>query len=112
MPPHLGELTRFPITAQTITADPPRYVYDHIGEDHNNIVKELLATISTFAVTTLWLGPCEIVYIWSVCNCFGLNFELWVQKFFQKAPFASVEVRTWAARFGGLPFGVGSSDCP
>ncbi|XP_019363472.1 PREDICTED: protein-cysteine N-palmitoyltransferase HHAT-like protein [Gavialis gangeticus] len=68
-----------------------RYVYDHIGEDHNNIVKELLATISTFAITTLWLGPCEIVYIWSVCNCFGLNFELWVQKFFQRAPFASME---------------------
>uniref|UniRef100_A0A7M4E250 Hedgehog acyltransferase like n=1 Tax=Crocodylus porosus TaxID=8502 RepID=A0A7M4E250_CROPO len=81
----------FPTPAKTIATAPPRYVYDHIGEDHNNIVKELLATVSTFAITTLWLGPCEIVYIWSVCNCFGLNFELWVQKFFQRAPFASME---------------------
>nr|XP_006120672.1 protein-cysteine N-palmitoyltransferase HHAT-like protein isoform X2 [Pelodiscus sinensis] len=68
-----------------------KYVYDHLGETHDNVVKELRATVSTFAVTTLWLGPCEIVYIWSVCNCFGLNFELWVQKFFQREPFASVE---------------------
>lgn len=73
-----------------------RYVYDHIGENHDNIIKELIATIATFAVTTLWLGPCEIVYIWSVFNCFGLNFELWVQKFFQWEPFAKLEVRCWA----------------
>lgn len=72
-----------------------RYVYDHIGENHDNIIKELIATIATFAVTTLWLGPCEIVYIWSVFNCFGLNFELWVQKFFQWEPFAKLEVRSW-----------------
>ncbi|XP_006120672.2 protein-cysteine N-palmitoyltransferase HHAT-like protein isoform X2 [Pelodiscus sinensis] len=68
-----------------------KYVYDHLGETHDNVVKELRATVSTFVVTTLWLGPCEIVYVWSVCNCFGLNFELWVQKFFQREPFASVE---------------------
>uniref|UniRef100_A0A663F3F4 Hedgehog acyltransferase like n=1 Tax=Aquila chrysaetos chrysaetos TaxID=223781 RepID=A0A663F3F4_AQUCH len=70
-----------------------KYVYDHIGENHDNIMKELVATIATFAVTTLWLGPCEIVYIWSVFNCFGLNFELWVQKFFQQEPFAKLEAK-------------------
>ncbi|XP_053121241.1 protein-cysteine N-palmitoyltransferase HHAT-like protein [Hemicordylus capensis] len=68
-----------------------KYVYDHIGENHDNILKELLATISTFLITTLWLGPCEIVYIWSICNCFGLNFELWVQQFFQLKMFAGIE---------------------
>ncbi|XP_062813812.1 protein-cysteine N-palmitoyltransferase HHAT-like protein isoform X2 [Anolis carolinensis] len=68
-----------------------KYVYDYLGGNHDNILKELVATISTFLVTTLWLGPCEIVYIWSICNCFGLNFELWVQQFFQLKPFASME---------------------
>ncbi|ETE61558.1 Protein-cysteine N-palmitoyltransferase HHAT-like protein, partial [Ophiophagus hannah] len=61
-------------------------------DDHDNILKELMATTSTFLITTLWLGPCEIVYIWSICNCFGLNFELWVQQFFQLKPFADKEV--------------------
>ncbi|XP_073438287.1 protein-cysteine N-palmitoyltransferase HHAT-like protein [Dendrobates tinctorius] len=70
-----------------------KYVYDYLGENHDNIKKELVATIATFIVTTLWLGPCEIVYIWSVCNCFGLNFELWVQKFFELEPFASIEAK-------------------
>ncbi|KFZ63877.1 Protein-cysteine N-palmitoyltransferase HHAT-like, partial [Antrostomus carolinensis] len=74
-----------------------KYVYDHIGENHDNIMKELMATIATFAVTTLWLGPCEIVYIWSIFNCFGLNFELWVQKFFQQGPFAKLESKMSAA---------------
>ncbi|XP_038654448.1 hedgehog acyltransferase like, b [Scyliorhinus canicula] len=68
-----------------------KYVYDYLGEDHDNILKELLATVCTFLITTLWLGPGNVVYIWSVCNCFGLNFELWVQKFFQREPFASIE---------------------
>ncbi|KAG8443481.1 hypothetical protein GDO86_012032, partial [Hymenochirus boettgeri] len=70
-----------------------KYVYDFIGEGHDNIKKELIATVSTFLITTLWLGPCEIVYIWSVCNCFGLNLELWVQKFFQLGPFARLEAK-------------------
>lgn len=70
-----------------------KYVYDHIGENHDNVMKELMATIATFAVTTLWLGPCEIVYIWSVFNCFGLNFELWVQKFFQWEPLSKLEAK-------------------
>uniref|UniRef100_A0A8C2QAX6 Hedgehog acyltransferase like, a n=1 Tax=Cyprinus carpio TaxID=7962 RepID=A0A8C2QAX6_CYPCA len=67
------------------------YVYDYIGENHDAIFKELLATICTFAVTTLWLGPCELVYIWSFFNCFGLNFELWVAKFFSLPPFSTIE---------------------
>ncbi|XP_063780421.1 protein-cysteine N-palmitoyltransferase HHAT-like protein [Pseudophryne corroboree] len=70
-----------------------KYVYDYLGEGHNNIRKELVATISTFLVTTLWLGPCDIVYIWSVFNCFGLNFELWVQKFFELEQFAKLEAK-------------------
>ncbi|XP_018414142.1 PREDICTED: protein-cysteine N-palmitoyltransferase HHAT-like protein [Nanorana parkeri] len=68
-----------------------KYVYDYLGEGHDNIKKELLATVFTFLVTTLWLGPCDIVYIWSVFNCFGLNFELWVQKFFELSPFTKLE---------------------
>lgn len=69
-----------------------RYVYDYIGGDHDRIFRELLATLCTFAVTTLWLGPCQVVYVWSVLNCFGLNFELWVAKLFSLPPFSSVEV--------------------
>lgn len=80
-----------------------RYVYDHIGENHDNVMKELMATIATFSVTTLWLGPCEIVYIWSVFNCFGLNFELWVQKFFQWEPLSKLEVsRCAVSRWGDI----------
>ncbi|KAK0146925.1 Protein-cysteine N-palmitoyltransferase HHAT-like protein [Merluccius polli] len=68
-----------------------RYVYDYIGGDHDKIFKELLATVSVFGITTLWLGPCELVYIWSFFNCFGLNFELWVAKFFSIPPFSTIE---------------------
>ncbi|KAJ8337223.1 hypothetical protein SKAU_G00384430 [Synaphobranchus kaupii] len=68
-----------------------KYVYDYLGKNHDQIFRELLATVCTFVVTTLWLGPCEIVYIWSFCNCFGLNFELWVAKFFSVRPFSSIE---------------------
>lgn len=75
---------------------PPRYVYDYIGGDHDKILKELLATICTFAITTLWLGPCQLVYIWSFFNCFGLNFELWVAKLFSLPPFSVLEVRNVA----------------
>ena len=70
-----------------------RYVYDYIGGNHDKIFKELLATVCTFAVTTLWLGPCQLVYLWSFFNCFGLNFELWVAKFFSLPPFSTIEVR-------------------
>uniref|UniRef100_A0A3Q1HQ86 Hedgehog acyltransferase like, a n=1 Tax=Anabas testudineus TaxID=64144 RepID=A0A3Q1HQ86_ANATE len=68
-----------------------KYVYDYIGGNHDKIFKELLATTCTFAITTLWLGPCELVYIWSFFNCFGLNFELWVAKFFSLPPFSTIE---------------------
>uniref|UniRef100_A0A665X9Z7 Protein-cysteine N-palmitoyltransferase HHAT-like protein n=1 Tax=Echeneis naucrates TaxID=173247 RepID=A0A665X9Z7_ECHNA len=71
--------------------DKMMYVYDYIGGDHDKIFKELLATICTFAITTLWLGPCELVYIWSFFNCFGLNFELWVAKLFSFPPFSTIE---------------------
>ncbi|XP_014729146.1 PREDICTED: protein-cysteine N-palmitoyltransferase HHAT-like protein [Sturnus vulgaris] len=88
-----------------------KYVYDHLGENHDNILKELVASITTFAITTLWLGPCELVYIWSLANCFGLNFELWVQKFFQLGPFAKLEAklsgamsRRIRAAFGAVNF--------
>ncbi|KAJ8011461.1 hypothetical protein DPEC_G00058450 [Dallia pectoralis] len=68
-----------------------KYVYDYIGGSHTNIIKELVATLCTFAVTTLWLGPCEVVYIWSFCNCLGLNLELWVATLFSFPPFSTIE---------------------
>ncbi|XP_012885687.1 PREDICTED: protein-cysteine N-palmitoyltransferase HHAT-like protein [Dipodomys ordii] len=68
-----------------------KYVYDHLGGDHTSVVPELVASVATFAVTTLWLGPCDIVYLWSFLNCFGLNFELWVQKLAECAPLAHIE---------------------
>lgn len=69
-----------------------RYVYDYIGGGHDKIFRELVATVCTFAITTLWLGPCQVVYIWSLLNCFGLNFELWVAKLFSLPPFSAIEV--------------------
>ena len=56
------------------------------------MIPELGATIATFAITTLWLGPCDVVYLWSCLNCFGLNFELWVQKLAELEPLAQIEV--------------------
>lgn len=56
------------------------------------MIPELGATVATFAITTLWLGPCDIVYLWSFLNCFGLNFELWVQKLAEWGPLAQIEV--------------------
>ncbi|XP_058585569.1 protein-cysteine N-palmitoyltransferase HHAT-like protein isoform X3 [Neofelis nebulosa] len=69
-----------------------KYVYDHIGGEHSEVIPELGATVATFAITTLWLGPCDIVYLWSFLNCFGLNFELWVQKLAESGPLAQIEV--------------------
>lgn len=69
-----------------------RYVYDYIGGEHSAVIPELGATIATFAITTLWLGPCDVVYLWSCLNCFGLNFELWVQKLAELEPLAQIEV--------------------
>lgn len=71
-----------------------RYVYDHIGGEHSAVIPELVATVATFAITSLWLGPCDIVYLWSILNCFGLNFELWVQKLAEWEPLAQIEVST------------------
>ncbi|XP_048650869.1 protein-cysteine N-palmitoyltransferase HHAT-like protein isoform X1 [Marmota marmota marmota] len=70
-----------------------RYVYDHLGGEHSAVIPELVASVATFAITTLWLGPCDIVYLWSFLNCFGLNFELWVQKLAEHGPLAQVEAR-------------------
>lgn len=67
-------------------------MYDHIGGEHSSVIPELGATVATFAITTLWLGPCDIVYLWSCLNCFGLNFELWVQKLAEWGPLAHIEV--------------------
>ncbi|KAI4806329.1 hypothetical protein KUCAC02_017158 [Chaenocephalus aceratus] len=69
-----------------------KYVYDHLGGKHENVVEELVASLCTFGVTILWLGPCEVVLVWAFFNCFGLNFELWTAKFFAMEPFASLEV--------------------
>ncbi|XP_003968039.1 hedgehog acyltransferase like, b [Takifugu rubripes] len=68
-----------------------KYVYNYLGGKHNNVLEELVATLCTFGVTIIWLGPCPAVLIWAFFNCFGLNFELWMEKFFSMEPFASVE---------------------
>ncbi|EHA98042.1 cysteine N-palmitoyltransferase HHAT-like protein [Heterocephalus glaber] len=88
-----------------------KYVYDHIGGDHSAVIPELVASVATFAVTTLWLGPCDIVFLWSVLNCFGLNFELWVQKLAEHRPLAQMEAslseqmsRRVRALFGAMNF--------
>lgn len=67
-------------------------MYDYLGGKHDDVVKELVATLCTFGVTILWLGPCQVVLIWAFFNCFGLNFELWTAKLFSMEPFASFEV--------------------
>lgn len=69
-----------------------RYVYDHLGGKHDKVVEELVATLCTYGVTILWLGPCEVVLIWAFFNCFGLNFELWTAKLFSMEPFVTIEV--------------------
>eukprot|EP00071_Canis_lupus_P030680 XP_022264237.1 protein-cysteine N-palmitoyltransferase HHAT-like protein isoform X7 [Canis lupus familiaris] len=88
-----------------------KYVYDHIGGEHSEVIPELGATVATFAITTLWLGPCDIVYLWSFLNCFGLNFELWVQKLAEWGPLAQIEAslseqmsRRVRALFGAMNF--------
>lgn len=69
-----------------------KYVYDHLGGKHDNVVQELVASLCTFGITIIWLGPCEVVLVWAFLNCFGLNFELWMAKFFSMEPFSSFEV--------------------
>ncbi|XP_012735628.2 hedgehog acyltransferase like, b isoform X1 [Fundulus heteroclitus] len=69
-----------------------KYVYDYLGGKHDSVVEELVATLCTYGVTILWLGPCEVVLFWAFFNCFGLNFELWTAKVFSMEPFASFEM--------------------
>ncbi|KAF0028067.1 hypothetical protein F2P81_019154 [Scophthalmus maximus] len=69
-----------------------KYVYDKLGGKHENVLEELVATLCTFGVTILWLGPCEVVLLWAFFNCFGLNFELWTAKLSSMEPFASFEM--------------------
>lgn len=66
------------------------------------MLEELVATLCTFGVTILWLGPCQVVLIWAFFNCFGLNFELWTAKFFSTEPFASFEVSVSRLCFRGI----------
>lgn len=82
-----------PCSRRLFSRLPCRYVYDHIGGDHSAVIPELAASVATFVITTLWLGPCDIVYLWSVLNCFGLNFELWAQKLAEHGPLAQIEAR-------------------
>ncbi|XP_046874085.1 protein-cysteine N-palmitoyltransferase HHAT-like protein isoform X1 [Hypomesus transpacificus] len=69
-----------------------KYVYDYLGGKHENVLDEFIATVCTFGVTIMWLGPCQVVFIWAFFNCFGLNFELWTAKFFSMEPLASLEM--------------------
>uniref|UniRef100_A0A7N8XLA0 Hedgehog acyltransferase like, b n=1 Tax=Mastacembelus armatus TaxID=205130 RepID=A0A7N8XLA0_9TELE len=69
-----------------------KYVYDYLGGKHKNVLEELVATLCTFGVAILWLGPCKVVLLWAFFNCFGLNFELWTARFFSMEPFASYEM--------------------
>ncbi|KAG7250869.1 hypothetical protein CRUP_004645 [Coryphaenoides rupestris] len=68
------------------------YVYDHLGGNHVDALKELVATLCTFGVTILWLGPCPVVLLWASLNCLGLNLELWTAKLFSTEPLASFEM--------------------
>ncbi|XP_032821660.1 protein-cysteine N-palmitoyltransferase HHAT-like protein [Petromyzon marinus] len=68
-----------------------KYIYDRYGVNHDNILRELLGTVATFAFATLWLGPCDVVYLWSFLNCLGLNLELWVQKLFALPALTQIE---------------------
>uniref|UniRef100_A0A8B9H5M8 Hedgehog acyltransferase like n=1 Tax=Astyanax mexicanus TaxID=7994 RepID=A0A8B9H5M8_ASTMX len=69
-----------------------KYVYNYLGGKHDNVLDELIASLCTFGVTALWLGPGWVVFIWAFLNCFGLNFELWMTKFFKTEPFVSIEL--------------------
>ncbi|XP_063062334.1 hedgehog acyltransferase like, b [Engraulis encrasicolus] len=74
-----------------------KYVYNHLGGKHDSALEELVATLCTYGVTLLWLGPGWVVLLWAFLNCFGLNFELWTTTFFAMEPFASIEMSLSAA---------------
>lgn len=69
-----------------------RYVYNYLGGKHDNMLDELVASLCTYGITALWLGPSWVVLLWAFFNCFGLNFELWMAKFFSTEPFFTIEV--------------------
>jgi len=81
-----------------------RYVYDHLGGNHVDAVKELVATLCTYGVTILWLGPCPAVLLWASLNCLGLNLELWTAKLFSMEPLASFEVCWFSRSVSGQTF--------
>ncbi|XP_012671738.1 hedgehog acyltransferase like, b [Clupea harengus] len=74
-----------------------KYVYNYLGGKHENVLEELIATLCTYGVTLLWLGPGWVVLLWAFLNCFGLNFELWTTQLFAMEPFASIEMSMSAA---------------
>ena len=67
-------------------------MYNYLGGKHESVLEELIATLCTYGVTLLWLGPGWVVLLWAFLNCFGLNFELWTTQLFAMEPFASIEV--------------------
>ena len=67
-------------------------MYNHLGGNHCDVLKELVATLCTYSLTVLWLGPCPVVLLWASLNCLGLNLELWTAKLFSMEPLASFEV--------------------
>uniref|UniRef100_A0A673IVD4 Protein-cysteine N-palmitoyltransferase HHAT-like protein n=1 Tax=Sinocyclocheilus rhinocerous TaxID=307959 RepID=A0A673IVD4_9TELE len=69
-----------------------KYVYNYLGGKHDNVLDELIASLCTFGIAALWLGPGWVVFIWAFLNCFGRNFELWTAKFFTMEPFISIEM--------------------
>lgn len=86
-----------------------RYVYNYLGGKHENVLDELIASLSTYGIMSLWLGPSWVVFIWAFLNCFGLNFELWTAKLFSMEPFISIEVRNMSSN-NFLDFVVRYSD--
>lgn len=74
-----------------------KYVYNYLGGKHDSALEELTATLCTYGVTLLWLGPGWVVLLWAFLNCFGLNLELWVTTFFSMEPFVSIEMSMSAA---------------
>ncbi|XP_017261919.1 hedgehog acyltransferase like, b isoform X2 [Kryptolebias marmoratus] len=68
-----------------------KYVYDRLGGKHDDVAAELLATLCTYGVAVLWLGPCQAVLLWALLNCLGLNLEMWTAKLSSTEPFVSSE---------------------
>ncbi|XP_065114204.1 hedgehog acyltransferase like, b [Paramisgurnus dabryanus] len=69
-----------------------KYVYNYLGGKHENTLNELIASLCTYGIAALWLGPSWVVFTWAFLNCFGLNCELWTARFFNMEPFISIEM--------------------